>query len=130
MAKTATITLSKSTAQVNERITAKVNISNGDASDVRVVEIKPLMRSTGGSNEAWECNGALGVVGLQMLNSTVPASGNRDFAFGVVGQAPSANHDGANTFDVTCDILLSDGTYIRPAVDTFTVEPVPQFVVA
>lgn len=127
MAKTATIALAQSTSQVNQRVGAVVTISNGDASDVQVLSVNPLMKDSDGGNDNFSCNGALGVVPVGPgQNVTVPASGELKLSFGVIGQAPSEG--GSDTYDVTCDIRLSDGTVIRPTPATLTVEQVPQFI--
>jgi hypothetical protein len=113
MAITATISLSPSAVQINQKMTATITVSNGDASAVTVEGIRLHASYTGGTQPGF-IPAAYGTPNLSAgATTSVAASGTQTFPVDLVFHAPSTGllSDGSGTFDVNAYVQTSDGSY-------------------
>lgn len=113
MAMSATISVSPSSVQINQKITATVTVSNTGASSVDVQGIRLYAKYTGGGN-APQTSVAYGQPNLSAgATVSVAASGSTAFPLDLVFFAPSTGllSDGDGTFDVNAFVQTSDGSY-------------------
>lgn len=128
MAITATIALTPSgTVIIEQQVMAVVTVNNSGGSDVNVLEMDPKVKFTGSSSATDGSSVGLGKVATSGVSSVVPAGGSAKFQFKLVFHEPSVNYDGtAGTYDVSCNIICSDGSLVNPTAATKRVNQVPK----
>lgn len=129
MALSATITLSPSTARVDQEVMATVAITNGGASPVQVLQIKPRVYFTGNSIPLDGSSYSAGDVPLNgTIVSLIPAGQTASFNFFIAMHTPSVNYDGTQgSYSVTCEIQGSDvPLVVTPTPVTISVTQVPK----
>lgn len=124
---TATIALSSASCTVGQQVQVKVSVTNPNAYDVNLKEIKPTCIFTGDTapldgSSFYAANVVLGGA----LNQTVPASGSADFFFSLCPYVPSTGPQdtGSGTYDVSCLISTFGNDQTTPTPETLTVHPV------
>lgn len=126
MAMTATISLSPSTALINQTVNAVLTISNSGGAAVVVTSIAPYSFYTGSSVPYHPASNA-GVANIgPSANISVPASGSQAFAIPFVFFAPSTGQYGAGngTYSVSAICQSADGSVFSPTAATVTVNPI------
>lgn len=113
MAMSATISVSPSAVQIEQKMTATITVANSGSSSVNVQGIRLYAKYTGGGN-APQTSVAYGQPNLSAgATVSVAASGTTDFPVDLVFHAPSTGllSDGSGTFDVNAFVQTSDGSY-------------------
>jgi len=123
MALTATIALSPSTVQINQKVTATVTITSTGAATT-ITGLAPYALYTG-SSAPYAPAVAYGQPNLQSSNTqtAIAASGTSVIPFDLTFFAPSTGllSTGSGTYDVGCQITALDGSVFHPTVATVTV---------
>lgn len=122
MAMTATLTISPSTATVNQDISGTLTVSNSGGSAVNVTSITPFMRQTSAvaatlADNAVALPNSMGQAGPK-ISTSVAAAGSTIFKFTVQAFAPSTN---GSTYDVGAIVTSDDGSVFAPTAQTVTV---------
>lgn len=137
MAITATISLNPSTVTsgVPPGSTATVTISNSAVGGVSVpvLGIRPIVYDSGNQQkDAAVLTGMPSNTGMNGQGGMVPAAGSITSQFQVLPNAlREAGVAGADAspatlaFDVTCEIVMGDGSVVIPTAATLTVNPSP-----
>jgi len=114
MAITATISVSPSAVQVNQKVTCTITVSNSGPSAVTIVGIRPYANFTGDAKDA-STSVAYGTPNLSAgATTSVAASGSTVFPLDVTFFAPSSGllSTGSGTYDMNAFIQDSEGSYI------------------
>ena len=114
MAITATVSVSPSAVQFNQKVGLTVTVANDGASAVTVQGIKPFAYLTGGTKAPYT-SVAYGTPNLSAgATTSVAASGSTTFPLDLVFFTPSTGilSTGSDTFDVTAFVTCSDGSYV------------------
>lgn len=114
MAITATISVSPSAVQFNQKVGVTVTVANDGSSAVTVQAIKPFAYIHGGATAPYT-SVAYGTPNLSAgATTSVAASGETTFPLDVVFFTPSTGilSAGSGTFDVTAFVQTSDGSYV------------------
>lgn len=123
----ATISLNRSSVQIESPITATVSVTNAGVAAINVTTIQPLAYFTGDAITEDASSRAIGPCITITANQSVPASGSTTFSFPVTFHAPSTKVDdsGSGTYSVTCTIYSDEPDVFAPASPaTVTVHPV------
>lgn len=125
---TASISLSSASCIQGQSIQAVVTVSNSNAYDVNITEIKPTMIFTGNSaSKDGSSFSASNILLGQGFNNVVPASSSAKFMFFLSPYEPSVNFNHTpGTYDVSCHITSNNGDFVTPTAATLTVNPVPK----
>lgn len=124
MSMSATISLSPSAVQINQKITATITVSNSGSSSVNVTGIRLYSNYTGGSG-APQTAVAYGQPNLSAgATVSVAASGSTIFPVDLVFFAPSTGllSDGSGTYDVGAQITSDDGSVFHPTAALASVD--------
>lgn len=129
MAITATIAVSSATVVTEQKVTARVTISNSGAYPVNVTEVIPLVRLTGSTAPDYGTGVALGKVDTgPNTNLVIQPSGSLVLTYGIRFHGPSTasasnlyDGSGSNTFDVGATVYTDDGSVTSPTATTITV---------
>lgn len=120
MAKTAVVTLSPSTAVINQPVSAVVTVTNGDGTDVNVTGVTPTAFATGLAVATGPISCGAGDVPLP-IGSTVNVAntgGTLAIPYSMVFFAPST---ASTTYSCGAYVSLSDGTLISATIATVTI---------
>lgn len=124
MALSATIAVSPSSVQINQKATATVTITSTNSSAVTVQGLAPYAQYTG-SSAPFATSWAPGMPNLQANNSaiSIAASGTTTIPFDMVFFQGSEGllNAGSGTYDVGCQINTSDGSVFHPTAATLVV---------
>lgn len=123
----ATISLNRSSVQIETPVMATVTVANSAITAINVVAIQPQAVFTGDSVVEDASSMSIGPCITITSNQSVPASGSTTFNFPVTFHAPSTKVDdtGSGTYSVTCTIYSDDAEVLQPAsAATITVHPV------
>ena len=126
MAMSATISVSPSAVQINQKVTATITVSNSGSSAVTVEGIRLYANYTGGSS-APHTSVAYGQPNLSAgATVSVAASGSTVFPVDLVFFAPSTGllSDGSGTFDVSAQIDSDDGSVFHPTAALVSVDQI------
>lgn len=123
MAMSATISVSPSTAKVNQEVVATLTVSNSGGSAVNVTSIDPSAFQTSIGAAAKACSPvgyqtSLSGVAGPPIRVSVAASGSTIFVFSYKFFAPSTN---SSTYDVGAVVTSDDGSVFSPTAATVTV---------
>jgi len=114
MAITATISVSPSAVQINQKVTCTVTVSNSGSSAVTVVGLRPYANFTGDAKDA-STSVAYGTPNLSAgATTSVAASGSTVFPVDVTFFAPSTGilSNTGGTYDMNAFVQTSDGSYV------------------
>lgn len=120
---TATISLSPSTATVNQEVVATLTVSNSGGSTVNVTSIDPTASQTSAVAAALACSPvgfqtSLSGSGGPKVSVPVAGSGSTIFVFSYKFFAPSTN---SSTYSCSAVIASDDGSVFAPSAATVTV---------